>query len=200
MGQVRGATSHAPPTALANAAALVQRQDYAAALGLLARERAEALQALDASRLVAIEQLATRIAAEAAPPVDAAAFELAERARASAAHVDSILSRHRQIGRVVAGVLLCVGAGSAIALGLNNAVADCDPNAPLMSLDGSLAMPEPYATRSLLFNATAPICFGLVAGITTRKARFAAGFATWFASGLFLYFLSVEIWKHTCPP
>jgi hypothetical protein len=97
-------------------------------------------------------------------------------------------------------LFLLFGVGAAVAMGVTDAIAPCDPNAPIMSFDSSREMPQPYGITSFLLNAAAPVAFGLAAGIAVRKWRFGIGFVTWLLSGFALYSISVQIWQHTCPP
>jgi hypothetical protein len=97
------------------------------------------------------------------------------------------------------GVFLSVGVGAAVAMGIIDATAPCNPTAPIMSIGGAREMPDPYGWISFLLNAVAPICLGIAAGMR-RRHHFLVGTATWFLSGVVLWFVSNAIWQQNCPP
>jgi hypothetical protein len=95
-----------------------------------------------------------------------------------------------------------VGLGVAAAL-LTCAVplfTPCDPNAPIMSFDGSHAMPQPYGKLTFWSNVASPILLGLAFFRVTRGiGGCVGGLAVWLVTGFLLYFVSVQVWKAVCP-
>lgn len=99
-------------------------------------------------------------------------------------------------------IFAALGIGTAVAMWVVTAIAPCDLHAPIMSLDGSRAMPQPYAKISLLLNIASPIFVGLAAAKAVGRPWGAAalvGFVTWLVAGFTVYFVDVQVWKAVCP-
>ena len=100
----------------------------------------------------------------------------------------------------IAGIaLLVLGVAAGVAVSLISVTAPCDPHAPIMSLDSTRAMPQPWASWSAGLNFLASVLIGTGAALIVERRRVLAGLAFWLTGGFVVYLVAIHFWSQHCP-